>query len=280
MDRNHGRRHSNRSPSLTTQLDGSHASSDAALSSPHPPRTHSHDPAPSFLAQPSSPYGGTWTEYLLEHGHESIASRTSHTQQYQLAQAQQQQQQRHLPQIPTYTDAHVDTNRRLPPLPHETYLRDSRSAFLDRPHPTEPSTSSTDRKRRLTTADSPMRRPSGRRAHEGSAASGSGMGGSAENPIVLDSPFAPSPSTSALPPPQQQYQSRNQSLNSLAQGSTGTRRGSEFVLPPWQPDTAASHCFVCGSQFTFFYRKHHCRYVVEYSSPLALQSTSEDELRA
>lgn len=33
------------------------------------------------------------------------------------------------------------------------------------------------------------------------------------------------------------------------------------MLPPWQPDSEVSHCPVCGSQFTFFYRKHHCRYV-------------------
>jgi len=37
------------------------------------------------------------------------------------------------------------------------------------------------------------------------------------------------------------------------------------VLPPWQSDASVTHCFVCGSQFTFFYRKHHCRYVGQVS---------------
>ncbi|KAF3920004.1 hypothetical protein ABW21_db0201538 [Orbilia brochopaga] len=30
-------------------------------------------------------------------------------------------------------------------------------------------------------------------------------------------------------------------------------------VPPWQPDSAVNNCPICGSAFTFFYRKHHCR---------------------
>ncbi|TLD23611.1 FYVE-domain-containing protein [Venturia nashicola] len=37
------------------------------------------------------------------------------------------------------------------------------------------------------------------------------------------------------------------------------RRTSEFVLPKWQADAEVTHCPVCKIQFTFFYRKHHCR---------------------
>jgi hypothetical protein len=33
----------------------------------------------------------------------------------------------------------------------------------------------------------------------------------------------------------------------------------EHVLPVWQPDAEVTHCFVCSNQFSFFYRKHHCR---------------------
>ncbi|KAK6539480.1 hypothetical protein TWF694_009703 [Orbilia ellipsospora] len=30
-------------------------------------------------------------------------------------------------------------------------------------------------------------------------------------------------------------------------------------LPPWQPDSEVSHCPICSTGFSFFYRKHHCR---------------------
>lgn len=40
------------------------------------------------------------------------------------------------------------------------------------------------------------------------------------------------------------------------------RRDSDIVLPPWQPDSEVTHCPVCGSQFSFFFRKHHCRLVL------------------
>ena len=44
--------------------------------------------------------------------------------------------------------------------------------------------------------------------------------------------------------------------------SPGVRRPStvrDFVLPRWQPDSEVSKCPICGTQFTFWYRKHHCR---------------------
>ncbi|KAH8690038.1 FYVE zinc finger-domain-containing protein [Talaromyces proteolyticus] len=33
----------------------------------------------------------------------------------------------------------------------------------------------------------------------------------------------------------------------------------EYTLPQWQPDTEVTHCPICGTQFSFWYRKHHCR---------------------
>jgi hypothetical protein len=38
-----------------------------------------------------------------------------------------------------------------------------------------------------------------------------------------------------------------------------SQRPGEVTLPPWQPDADASSCPVCGTDFTFWYRKHHCR---------------------
>ena len=35
----------------------------------------------------------------------------------------------------------------------------------------------------------------------------------------------------------------------------------EFALPRWQPDAEVTYCPICRAQFSFFVRKHHCRYV-------------------
>ncbi|KAK4147714.1 FYVE zinc finger-domain-containing protein [Dichotomopilus funicola] len=34
---------------------------------------------------------------------------------------------------------------------------------------------------------------------------------------------------------------------------------SELQLPRWQPDSEQTYCPICGTQFSFFVRKHHCR---------------------
>ncbi|RAL04294.1 phosphatidylinositol-3-phosphate-binding ubiquitin-protein ligase [Aspergillus ibericus CBS 121593] len=33
----------------------------------------------------------------------------------------------------------------------------------------------------------------------------------------------------------------------------------EYIRPHWQPDAEVTKCPICGSTFTFWYRKHHCR---------------------
>lgn len=33
----------------------------------------------------------------------------------------------------------------------------------------------------------------------------------------------------------------------------------ELTLPRWQPDSEVSECPICGTVFSFWYRKHHCR---------------------
>lgn len=100
---------------------------------------------------------------------------------------------------------------------------------------------SSDRKRRLTTADSPMRRPSSIRMHSDNG----NPGNTSQDPIVLDM----SPALPPLP-------------RSAEQGSGLERRQSDLVLPQWQPDSEVEKCPVCRRGFTFMYRKHHCRYVL------------------
>ncbi|KAF1830281.1 hypothetical protein BDW02DRAFT_583004 [Decorospora gaudefroyi] len=119
----------------------------------------------------------------------------------------------------------------------------SRYTLPNRPSPRTDSSSSrsSDRKRRLTTADSPMRRPSSIRMHS------EHMGSTISDPIVLDSPPA---SVRALPP----------TPPITAQANTASaRRQSDIVLPPWQPDNDVTQCPVCKRPFTFLLRRHHCR---------------------
>ena len=109
---------------------------------------------------------------------------------------------------------------------------------------------SSDRKRRLTTADAPLRRPSGVRMQSG------GAGSSGSDPIVLDSsPATPSRMLAPLPPlpPLVRHGPPSAGL---------ARRQSDIVLPRWQPDSDVTQCPVCGRFFTFLFRKHHCRYVL------------------
>lgn len=40
------------------------------------------------------------------------------------------------------------------------------------------------------------------------------------------------------------------------------RNFSDILLPRWQPDSEATLCPICRTQFSFFVRKHHCRFVV------------------
>jgi hypothetical protein len=135
-------------------------------------------------------------------------------------------------------------NQQPPSSPSESRTNPSSSRYTlpNRPSPLADSRSSGDRKRRLTTADSPMRRPSSIRMHSENA------GNTSADPIVLDSSPA---SMRALPPTPPVVSQAN---------TASVRRQSDIVLPPWQPDSEVSQCPVCKKPFTFLYRKHHCRY--------------------
>lgn len=53
-----------------------------------------------------------------------------------------------------------------------------------------------------------------------------------------------------------------QALSPVPFGPSGTHLGAinDYVLPRWQPDVEVTICPICHTQFSFFVRKHHCRY--------------------
>jgi hypothetical protein len=107
-----------------------------------------------------------------------------------------------------------------------------------------------DRKRRLTTAGSPGRR----------------NGPAQSERMDLDQP-GPSSAAPQAPPPGNTISTPIDLTGSPTRPSTRQlppipppdRRPSEFVLPKWQADAEVTNCPVCKNQFSFFYRKHHCR---------------------
>lgn len=173
--------------------------------------------ASHFLAQPREAYGGeTWVDFLREAG---------------VDQAYMRPQLTHTSTAPSMNPSSSSSPFALP----------------SRPPPrtdTSSSGSNSDRKRRLTTAESPMRRPSSIRARSNS------QEGSSSDPIVLDSSPVPLRERPLPPPP---------SYSEPLDTPRLFRRESDLVLPPWQPDSDVTHCPVCNRQFTFLFRKHHCR---------------------
>lgn len=45
----------------------------------------------------------------------------------------------------------------------------------------------------------------------------------------------------------------------LARPSPTLSSPTEVMLPRWQPDSEVTYCPICGTQFSIFVRKHHCR---------------------
>ena len=63
-----------------------------------------------------------------------------------------------------------------------------------------------------------------------------------------------------LPSPwgdQHGYNSPERPLPSLPEPRSQQDR--DIMIPTWQPDSEVSDCPICGIEFGFWYRKHHCR---------------------
>ncbi|KIW09505.1 uncharacterized protein PV09_00381 [Verruconis gallopava] len=122
-----------------------------------------------------------------------------------------------------------------------------------------------DRKMRLTASTSPERRhrptqsdssSSSSTSAEASSAVNMSRTGSSHNTVLDTAGDSDHAQDHALPSPATQPPTRRDSRNTVP--SNG-RRQSDIVLPKWQPDADVTRCPVCNNQFTFWYRKHHCR---------------------
>jgi len=77
---------------------------------------------------------------------------------------------------------------------------------------------------------------------------------------VRRSYFTGNNSLTTFPPASQtsQIMSRRPSVQTANPRLT---RLPSVVLPRWQPDAEVTYCPICHTQFSFFVRKHHCRFV-------------------
>ncbi|KAF2186434.1 FYVE-domain-containing protein [Zopfia rhizophila CBS 207.26] len=213
-----GRMFSRSTPSLIHNFDGAsssrehanEANSSSDVNTQHfGPNHHYGVVASHFLSQPPNTYNGqTWVDFLRETGTDDIGGAHSN--------------------INGTTEVAQSNFSSQAGLPARQPLSSESSA-----------SSSVDRKRRLTTPESPVRRPSNTRMRSSTL-----PGDSFNDPIVVQSSPAPR---------------RPLTLPARPSMTNVGRRDSEIVLPPWQPDSDVRQCPVCSNPFTWINRKHHCR---------------------
>ncbi|RHZ54400.1 putative C6 transcription factor (War1) [Aspergillus thermomutatus] len=75
-------------------------------------------------------------------------------------------------------------------------------------------------------------------------------------PAVPGSSFATPIDLSSSPPQPLSERPDNTHRTSWSQGANGYM---EYIRPRWQPDSEVTNCPICGTPFSFWYRKHHCR---------------------
>jgi hypothetical protein len=114
------------------------------------------------------------------------------------------------------------------------------------------------RKRRLTAPESPHRRGS----YGPTLNAGPSLGESSRSTAPGSSMSTAIDLTTPEPSPSRQPNSFP-NFGGLS-GNPQVTRDTDIVIPRWQPDADVQKCPVCSTQFSFWYRKHHCRYVYGY----------------
>ncbi|GAQ05529.1 hypothetical protein ALT_2850 [Aspergillus lentulus] len=157
------------------------------------------------------------------------------------------------------------------PRPHassETLRTSSAGAAFDKRSERRRSTlSGSDRKRRLINFEGdgwPHRTGSHRMMEAGSSSRVAvdsrsiqpASSHAAATPAVPGSSFATPIELSSSPPQPLPERPDNLHRTSWSQGANGYM---EYIRPRWQPDSEVTNCPICGTTFSFWYRKHHCR---------------------
>ncbi|OAX84533.1 hypothetical protein ACJ72_01102 [Emergomyces africanus] len=117
---------------------------------------------------------------------------------------------------------------------------------------------SLERKRRLTSAsdNAGRARPGAGRPSVDSGSLRPRPGPSATQPWQSTSSGLPGSSSDNAIDLSGSQESVSRQLNSLRHRENSFR---DYELPRWQPDSEVSKCPICDTQFSFWYRKHHCR---------------------
>jgi hypothetical protein len=190
----------------------------------------------------------------------------------------------HNPFLPTSSQPAQSPAPSTNPPPHPSLFQNT--LHLQPQQPYQPPLSrdryTSERKRRLTSAEAVHRRPSGPSFYANPAlfARASGPSFSPNTRYVPAPPMQSSAASTPSEPPRGSSRELAIDLTGddpLAQQSRPTAGPSmqspnltpqrpdtlsqDLILPRWQPDSEATSCPVCGLQFTFWFRKHHCRYV-------------------
>jgi hypothetical protein len=157
------------------------------------------------------------------------------------------------------------------PRPHassESLRTSSAGTALDRRSERRRSTlSGSDRKRRLVNFEGdgwPHRSGSHRIMEAGSSSRAAvdsrsiqaASSHAAATPAVPGSSFATPIDLSSSPPQPFPERPDNRHRTSWSQSANGYM---EYIRPRWQPDSEVTNCPICGTTFSFWYRKHHCR---------------------
>lgn len=120
-----------------------------------------------------------------------------------------------------------------------------------------------DRKRRLTSSTHDSRRvrtPSGGFRRRNQSIQSSYLDGSSSAPLPQNQGYE----TSIHGSSRASFGGRNLGgMNPFRHYSSDLRSPvsttQEAILPRWQPDSEVTECPICSRQFTFWFRKHHCR---------------------